>query len=188
MKTLRLNLLSPHKREKLKSLVRFLFIKKLLEMGIFTVALLAITHLLGWLMLTQTVNDLASSSLLVNRDFTHYNQEIKKINTTFKQLTLAAQEFIPLTPKILDIANTLPPDIQLSSISIDRATNSLVISGTAKTRNALLNYSKELGTIAWIDTVSAPRSQLLQKENISFEIRATLKNFPPVRIITPPSR
>ena len=138
-------------------------------------------------MLSQTVNDLAAHSFSVNRDFTHYNQEIKQINTTFKQVALAAQEYVPLTPKILDIAQTLPPDIKLNTLTIDRTTNTLILSGTAKTRTALLSYDEQLATISWISSVSAPRSQLLQKENINFEIRASLKNFPALRNLTSPT-
>ena len=60
---------------------------------------------------------------------------------------------------------------------MDRRTQTLVLSGTALTRSALLHYQDVLNGISWITQVETPASQLFQKDNINFEFRAKLKDL-----------
>ena len=59
---------------------------------------------------------------------------------------------------------------------MDYRVQTLVITGTALTRSALLRYQDTLNGISWITQVETPASQLFQKENINFEFRAKLKD------------
>lgn len=175
MMILRLNLLSPQKKTGLAVMIRYLFIKEMLEFTIFTCALLAIAYLFSWLLLSQTLDDLASSSLLVNREFPTVNQEIHAINVTIKEITLAGASYAPVTPYIIQLATTLPPTIHLTSISIDTESNAVRLTGVAQTRAAFLDYQNVLGSITWLKGLNTPTSELFQKENINFEIRAQLQ-------------
>lgn len=175
MMTLRLNLLPPQKKTGLAATIRYLFAKEMLELTIFTCALLAIAHLLSWFVLTQTLNDLASTSLLVNRELPTVNQEIRAINTLTREIGFAGNGYAPVTPVIGGLAAALPPDIQITALTIDNKTGAVSISGAAKTRGALIGYQKIIGALSWLEGLNAPASQLLQKENIAFEIKARLK-------------
>lgn len=150
-------------------------------MVILTCAVLAVTQLVGWLILTQTVSDLAQSTLLVNRETPPYVQEIRKINKLLKGIYSSGQDFDPVTPRILQIISTLPANVKLSSIIIDRDAGTVQLDGEAATRDALLNYENVLSAIPWISDVSTPASQLFQKENVGFEFQMKLKNAPRLR-------
>jgi len=173
-----INLLSPHKKSRLKKIVQFLFVKEMLEFCIFTCILLSITHILGGLILSQALNDLATSSLLINRDFPGINDDIRRVNKLTKGVVESSAAHSALSPKLVELIQTIPNDIRLDAITLNRDTLTLTLAGTAKTRDALLNFPKVLSAIPWMNQVLTPVSQLLQKDNISFEIKTTVKNIP----------
>lgn len=185
MTTWHLNLLPPDKKKKFVNLVHFIFIKELLEFVILTTTFLTIIHLLGLLVLSQTLTDLASSSLVVSREYNHVELEVRHINTVVRAITLSGQSHTQFTPKLLEFIAAVPRSITIQALNIDRTTNSLTVVGVATTREDLLDYQKILKSLSWANTVAAPISQLFQKENISFEIHGTLKNFAPLKTNAP---
>lgn len=178
MMILRLNLLPTEKKTKFASTVRFLFAKEMLEYVIFTCAVLAIANLLGWFILTETLTNLAAASLLTSREFPGVNQDVRRINALTKELALASDGYVQLTPRLVEIAGALPPEIRLTAVSLDRGTGTLVVSGVAKTRAALLTYETTVKGYPWVEKVTSPTSQLFQKENINFELKAHLNIIP----------
>jgi len=174
----RINLLPPSKKSLLEKLVKFIFFKEMVEVILLVAAFLSVILLWSWFALQIQFNDLSQSSMLVNREYSHYNQEIRKLNSLIRQFNTANKSFAPLTPKLSEIITKLPADIKLNSLSIDRKNNLVIISGVAKTREALLSYQSSLKDYSWLDSVQTPTSQLFQKENVNFEIKASPKNFP----------
>lgn len=181
MMSLHLNLLSPDKKKNFGNIIRFLFIKEMMEFIILTVSLLAMMYLFAWWVITQAMMDVVSSALLINRETPPVNREIADINKKSRNVYLSSQDFARVTEKIIQFANALPGDIKVTGIDIDRKKSTVSISGSAATRDALLNFQRVIAEITWIQTASAPSSQLFQKENISFDIRGTLKGLPPLK-------
>lgn len=180
MLTTKINLLPPSKKGLLEKLVKFIFFKEILEIILLVAAFLSVILLWSWYALQNQYNDLSQSAMLVNREYSHYNQEIRKLNTVIKQFNSANSSFVPITPKILELIERLPSDIRINSLTINRKNNLVIISGTAKTRDALLIYQSSLKNYSWIEGVQTPTSQLFQKDNVNFEIKANPKNLPPL--------
>lgn len=172
-----LNLLPVAKKNRLDYLVNFLLIKDALEIVVLIGAFLAGITVWSWIFLQENYASLAQTAALVDREYAGQNQEIKSINSLTKNINLASKNLVPLSPKIKEFAAILPPDIKINYLNLDRQAQTLVISGTAKTRNALLNFQDVLNKITWIDQVETPASQLFQKENINFEFKTKLKNL-----------
>lgn len=120
--------------------------------------------------LTQQLENLNQSRFLVNSSFVEYNQEIRKLNKNINNLNAAGLHYHELTPKFLHLVETVPENIKLSSLSLNLDKKAIFIPGTAKNRDALLNYGEILSKIPWIKHVDIPKTQLLQKENINFNI------------------
>ncbi|MFA6424283.1 MAG: hypothetical protein WCV83_03155 [Candidatus Magasanikbacteria bacterium] len=174
----RINLIPPAKKGLLEKLIKFIFFKEMIEIVLLVAAFLSVILLWSWMTLQTQFNDLSQSAMLVNKEYSSYNQEIRKLNATIKQFVSANKGYAPLTPKLLELIQKLPNNIKISSLLIDRKTNIVTISGTAQTRDALLAYQASLKDYSWIDLVQTPTSQLFQKDNVSFEIKATTKNLP----------
>jgi hypothetical protein len=161
--------------------MRFLFIKEMLEFTILTVSMLAMMYLFAWWVITQAMADVVSSSLLVNRDTPPINRDIQELNRLSRNVNLSSQDYAQLSPLLFELSAILPDNIKLIAIDFDRQRNSVSFSGTASTRDALINFQKVVSEIKWLSGVSAPASQLFQKENISFEMRGTLQGLPPLK-------
>ncbi|TAN34166.1 hypothetical protein EPN28_00285 [Patescibacteria group bacterium] len=170
-----LNLLPPPKKNRLRYIVRFIFTKDILEITLFVCAVIALSLIWSWVVLQESFTQLALSAAAVDREFASYNQETKKLNKTIKGLTMASKGYTPALPKIMELINSLPGDIKLNYLRLDRKSAALNLSGTAKSRAALLNYQKILSSVPWVERIDIPVSQLFQKENINFEIKAGLK-------------
>jgi Tfp pilus assembly protein PilN len=177
MMNIRLNLLPVAKKNRLEYIINFLLIKDILEVVIITSSILGAILLWSWIFLQNDFISLAESAAEVNREYYSYNQDVKSINNVIKNINLANQNFIPITPKAMDLINSLPNDIKINSIQVDRRAQTLVIDGTALTRAALLNYQDVLNNIPWITQVETPASQLFQKDNVNFEFKTKLKNL-----------
>lgn len=165
------------KKNRLEYITNFLLMKDILELIVLICSVLAATLIWSWVFMENDFISLAESATSVNREYYTYNQDVKNINDLVKNINLANQNFVPMIPKIKDLINSLPDDIKINSVQIDREAQTLGISGTALTRSALLEYQEVLGQIPWITKVETPASQLFQKENINFEFKAALKSL-----------
>lgn len=172
-----INLLPMTKKTKLDYIVNFLLIKDALEIVVLIGALLAGILVWSWVFLQENYTSLAQTAALVDREYSGQNQDIKNINLLTKNINLSGRNFVPLGPRIKELASLLPPDIKTNYINLNRQNQTLVINGTAKTRDALLNFQDILNKVNWISHVETPASQLFQKENINFEFKTKLKNL-----------
>ena len=171
-----INLLPDNKKTNLKTLVQFIFARDLLEMSLLFYTLLATVFIWSWLTLLDEYNNTAQSSTLVSRENSARSQTVRENNNILRQFNRSATGYVVLTPKLTEIISTLPVDIKLSAVNFGQGQKQLLLSGTARTRLALLNYEKIVRGYTWLQNVSTPISQLFEKENISFEIKAELKS------------
>ena len=177
MMNIDLNLLPVVKKNRLEYITNFLLTKDILELVIIVGSVLAATLIWSWIFLENDFANLAESAAAVNREYYTYNQDVKNINNLVRNINLANQNFVPITPKLKELITSLPNDIKINSLQIDRPAQTLAINGTALTRSALLRYQEALNKISWITQVETPASQLFQKDNVNFEFRAKLKNL-----------
>jgi len=176
-----INLLPPSKKTRLKKLVKFILAQNILEWSVLTFSFLAIFILWGWMTLQTQFNYLTSSTLLIDRERIADSEDIKSININSRGLSEAGRDFAVMTDKFLELAEAVPADVRLSSLDIDRQSGATVLNGTARTRDALLNYQDILNGVSWMAGIESPISQLFQRENINFEFKSDLKGFPPLR-------
>lgn len=174
---LKLNVLSPQKKNRFTKLVHFIFFKQILEFILLTAAILAIIHLLGMYVLSQTVSDLAVSTLAVNREQLTSNREVRQINKLTKNISDSGQGYAEISPLLVSFVNQIPSTITVQLLQVDRTTNTFLLAGVASTREELLAFKEIADTVSWITNLSSPTSQLFQKEDVQFEIRGNLVNL-----------
>jgi len=177
MMDINLNLLPAVKKTRLEYIINFLLTKDILELVILIASVLATTLIWSWIFLENDFIILAESAAAINREYYAHNQDAKKINDLIKNINLASQNFAPISPKLKELINSLPNDVKLNYIQLDRQAQTLTITGMATTRAALLGYQDILNKISWITRMETPISQLFQKNNINFEFKAQLKGL-----------
>ena len=121
MLNLGLNLLPPYKKNRLEYLANFIFSKGILEMIIFICALLGISLLWSWVVLQEDFTNLATTASSVNEEYANYNKEIRSINQIIREINNASANYSAITPQLQEIADSLPGNIKLNSLQIDRA-------------------------------------------------------------------
>lgn len=171
------NLLPMVKKNRLEYITNFLLLKDILQLVIIISSILAATLIWSWIFLENDFAALAASAAAVNHEYYTYNQDVKNINDLVRNINLANQNFVPIFPKAKELIASLPNDIKINSIQVDRRAQTLTLTGTALTRSALLHYQDVLNKISWITQVETPASQLFQKSDINFEFTAKLRNL-----------
>jgi len=171
----RLNLLLPTKKKYLKRMIYVQFIKSLLETLLVTICISSIIILGGRWILQEHFNSLIENITSISNQHIGTNKIIIDINKTLNETEEIQEKYILWTPIIADFVNSIPEDITLSSIDMDKEKKIFTISGTAENRESLLNFQQTLENLPSIANAPIPISQLTTKESISFSINANLK-------------
>lgn len=99
------------------------------------------------------------------------NQRILAINQKISLVDNIEKNFISPRRIIETIALATPENIALNSINFYRQQAAVELTGTAKTRNDLLQFKNLLNSAAWIKNVDLPMADLVDKENNDFTIK-----------------
>ena len=175
MMILNLNLMPKTKKRELLILTRINLIKNFFMQAFNLLFIFLCFLLIFYYNLNQQLDSLNKSRSLVNNSFLEYNKEIVNLNKNIEDINIAGEHYQELTPNFLELLKSTPANIKLSSISMDLDKKALFLPGVAKNREALLSFEESLEKISWIKNVDIPKSQLLQKENISFNIGIEVK-------------
>lgn len=175
MMILNLNLLSNIKKKELRLIMRLAILKNLLIYGALILLMLTLFLPMINLLMSEQLKNLTGNSSLLGSGHANYNNRVLEINTKIQNINLAGEKFKLLTPRLLDIIKITPPNIQLKYINMGINSQELILPGTALTREALLNYEQILKKIGWIENIDLPKSQLLQKQNVPFQIKLKVK-------------
>lgn len=178
MMILNLNLLPTENKSDLRLLARLTLVKNIFGYSLLILlALLVFLSLVHYILIEQFSNLTASIGQVLARSYAHYNREVKDINKKIVSVNTAGGRAGLLAPRLVEMLNLTPPDIKLNSLAMNLNGAEINLPGTAKTRDGLLAYEEILKKIPWVESVTLPKSQLLQKENVNFQI--TLRIKPP---------
>ncbi|HRY36706.1 MAG TPA: PilN domain-containing protein [Candidatus Magasanikbacteria bacterium] len=175
MMILNLNLLPLNKKKELKILTRINLVKNFFVHSFQILFVFLCFLLIFYYNLNQQLTNLNKSRTLINSNFAEYNKEINELNKNIGTINVAGERFQELTPKFLEMLQIVPENIKITSLSLSLDKKAIFIPGVAKNRDALLSYGEALKKIPWIKNIDIPKTQLLQKENISFNIGVELK-------------
>jgi len=175
MMTLNLNLLPDSVKKSIRLLVKLHFVRVfLLYLSGVLFLLLAFLFSVNYV-LEEQLNSLVNNPIYTKVGYGEYNKEVADTNKKIKDIVTAGEHYGLLTPRFFQLADSVPPDIQLRQITLGWNSTEITLPGTAKTRQGLLDYEKKLQGLPWVEKTDLPTSQLLQKENISFQMKLTIK-------------
>lgn len=103
-----------------------------------------------------------------------YNEKIRKINDQLKTVTQIQSEFIYSSALVKELTDRIGNGIYLSYIKADIGGQVLRIIGRADKRENFLALKQNLSTSPVFTEVSSPLQNILQKENIDFEMTIKL--------------
>jgi len=141
---------------------------------LFFLCIIGIALLGGRWVLQGYFNGLVEGIIAVSSEYAHANQEIKKINHILRGVQQIQDQYFLWTPVLSEFTTKIPDAVILSRLSFDIKTKTAALSGTAATRDDLLDLQRRLESLSFIASASIPLSQLTKKENISFSLTAQM--------------
>lgn len=171
---LALNLISEELKKEIKLRHFYLFIKKInLTLIIITIAA-AIILLTAKTILQSEFNDIVSQTTLITRNNQGYNNKVKDINSKINFVEKVQNNFIPWSNALKTVASITPEDISLSYLKINLEESAIKIKGRADQRASLLDFKQKMEAAAIFKEIDFPIKNILEKENIDFEINAKI--------------
>lgn len=114
---------------------------------------------------------------MITKSSQSYNAEARDINFQISQISQIQNEFTEWSLLLENLAAKTPEDISLSNVKISGDPSLISIKGLAGSRDNLLLFKKSLEDSPVYSDIKFPLQNIMQKENINFEISASL-NLP----------
>lgn len=121
-------------------------------------------------------NIIHSSNLLLKSTETN-TVKVKEINSQMLAIEKIQNEFTSWSDLLKYFSANLSGNIKINQLRGDKISKQLIITGTAKTRDDLLALKNQLESAPYLTKIDFPIKNLLEKENINFEITAEFLNY-----------
>ncbi|MDP1709817.1 MAG: hypothetical protein Q8L21_02935 [Candidatus Komeilibacteria bacterium] len=128
------------------------------------------------LILIDQYNKIKHDTSLVNVERLILESRIDSLNDKIRTADKIQQNFSKWSDIVYKLTATLPADITLSYLQLNRETKILRLNGQAKNRDSLLAAKTALEAAPLIKSLEAPLSNLLEKNNIEFRFIAQLRD------------
>lgn len=171
---LTLNLVSAEQKKEIKLRHVFGLIKKINLTLIAITITIAIVLLAAKIILQLKFNQIVEQTTLVTKNNQGYNNQVREINSKLNFVSRIQDDFIPWSSLLKNLANMTPADINFYYLKINAQEQSIKIKGKAKLRNSLLNFKSQMENSPAFKEIDFPIKNILEKENIDFEINAKL--------------
>lgn len=169
-----LNLVSAEQKKEIKLRHIYGFIKKVNLTLIIIAIVIAIVLLTAKTILQSKFNSIVEQTTLVTKTNQGYNNNVREINDKLNFISKIQDDFIPWSGLLVSLAEITPNGINLSYLKLNAADRTIKIKGKALRRESLLNFKDRLEKMPFLLKIEFPIKNILEKENINFEINSAL--------------
>lgn len=175
-----INLLAGAKKQEIRLVKSFLLIRRLMIVGLVFLLFLALVLAGADYFLVHKNKELAAK-LETNKNLPSgqnipLNQTISLFNKQLKSVSQIQNDYYKWSGFLIKFDKTAPQNLQITSLIFNKNDKTALIKGVAKTRDDLIQFQTDLTKSDLFKEVTSPISNLLIRNDISFELRATL-NF-----------
>lgn len=174
---LTLNLISNEQKKEIKMKRLYEFLKKIFCVLLILTCLMAIVFLSAELILRDEFADTVQQTSLVTINSRGFDVKISNINHQVNTASSIQKNYTAWPPLIKEIAAKTPADIKLDSLAINGDKKTIQLKGAAKYRENLLEFKKQLEDSGKYKNIALPLQNILQKENVSFDISIELNDI-----------
>ena len=128
------------------------------------------------LILEQKFRELVIENVPGAAKITHLNRDILNLNKRLGALEEISSKSSFWSEVILEIVTRTPPQISYRSLNL-LDTGTIQLSGTAKTRDELMNFKKALESSAYIAKTDLPLQYLVKTQDNDFNLEITLTSY-----------
>jgi len=128
-----------------------------------------------YLYLKSYYSDISSQNVIITKNTDNYNKQVKDINKQIKNIEDMQKDNFAWTDIIKDLFNNLSDNITLNKADFYKKDGRIIIAGIADSREDLVALRKYFENNSNFSLISFPVQNLVEKENINFEIHLQIK-------------
>ena len=175
---IRLNIIPSKIKKEIKVNFIYNIIKKVLYILIIVFSIFGITLMISeHILLSALAGEINGTTLDFKSSTNSSQNKVVDINNKLVLLENIQKDFIRWSILYDFISKNMSNGIILSNIEVNKEISSIVFKGHADNRNNLLSFKKILEDSLIFENIDFPIKNLLQKEDISFEIKSTLNIY-----------
>ena len=172
-----LNLISNELKKDNKLKAIFESIKKILAILIIAVSIYAILILFAKLYLQINFVKTINETSLITGSIKSNDDKVKIINNQLKAIADIQSETVLWSYLLERLSKDIKSDIKIENLKLSMKNNTISLRGLAKTRESLLDLKAILENKNCFSDINLPIKNLLEKNNINFEISAKIKSY-----------
>lgn len=172
-----LNLISEKLRKEIKLKYFYQLIKKINYILIIIFIAVTIILLIAKIILQNNFIETVEQTVLITKNNLDHNNKAQEINNKLKIISTIQNDFSAQSKIIENLSTITPVDITFNLIKIDFTNKNIKIRGEAKQRAGLLELKNNLEKSDIFTNIEFPTKNLLEKENINFEINANFNHI-----------
>jgi len=169
-----LNLISPEQKKELGLRQFYILIKNLTIVFLLFTIILSIILLIAKMIIQNNFNKIVNDYSLTTRYGRIINSELENFDKQLNFIVNIQNEYIPWTNFITSFINSVPAEINLYGITLEKTNSQMKINGFAQNRDDLLRFKSNLENLSLLSEINVPLENLLKKEKIEFEIEAKI--------------
>jgi len=163
-----LNLIPIFQKERLNRERKFLVIHSIVGIIVVVISIHAIALFLARIILVDHYNTIRHDTSLVKVEHQKIQTVIDSANKKIEDTEKIQKTFSKWSLLLYDFASIIPDEIRLDFIHINQDTGTFKITGMSPTRDILLETKVALEENKIIESLDAPLSNFIEKEDINF--------------------
>lgn len=170
-----LNLLPGYQKEHLAKQRIWLIIHAVVGLVLFAITVSAIILTIARAVLIGQYAKIKQDTTLVNVEHLNLENNIDRLNKNLAKADKMQASWNKWTALFSDLNKTVPPNVTLDYLAINRDSGAVRLAGLAPDREALLAAKAALENSPLLESLDAPLSNFLEKDNIEFRFTAKLR-------------
>jgi len=172
-----LNIISQELKKEINTKTIYLSYKNLLAIIFITLVLYTSGYLICLLVLQIHFMETVKDTTLITRGSENYTAQVKQLNSAITSVENIQSEYINWSYLLEFLHQLSDQDINISNINVNKEKEVISLNGMAATRDSLLQLKKKLEESNYFTEINLPIKNLLEKENISFDINTSFKTY-----------
>lgn len=170
-----LNLLSPAQKEYLRYEQIYLTLRTVITLTLTFTVIVSGLFLAARLLLQDNYADLLVSTTTVNDRNRPIDREIAQLNGDLQRVERIQADFVKWSNVIVAVSKAIPENVEVSYLNFELGSHTFNLNGIARKREDFLKLQENLKKLPQLEELSSPASNLLLRENVSFQLAAKLK-------------
>ena len=174
---LKLNIISQDLKKQININDLYQRLKKIYIILILLLAVYISFLLAAKFLLNMHLNKTVEQGGQITKSTENYNKSVNDINNQLNYVAEIQKNDIRWSKLIALLSQHSNSSVKIYQLDISKNNKLIKINGFSKTRDALLKFKNNLEKSNYFSQIDFPLQNILQKENINFEINLKLENY-----------